>query len=391
MNETTILTNLFPTPWEPGRGTFNRQAFTHLAGLRPLRLLVPVEWPTWLRRRPPEPPLPAELAGRVDWFPYWYPPRVGRALHPASLLASLMVARPGLWSRRPAVLLASWAFPDAVAGAWLAALWRVPLVVKVHGSDLNLMAAGGLHRPQIRFALGRAAGVLAVSQALAAEARALGASPERIRVIYNGVDTALFRPGDRREARRALGLTQGRRVLLFVGNLKGSKGCLDLLSAFARVAATHPNVDLHYVGDGPEATGLAERAARQGLGERVHLHGARPHAELGQWFNAANWTALPSHAEGVPNCLLESMACGTPVVASRVGGIPEVVPAEAGLLHAPREEAELAAALGEAMDRRWDRRRIAGHAAGFNWAANARETDRLLSDAVEEVGEGDTT
>lgn len=382
MNETVILTNLFPTPWEPGRGTFNLQAFTHLAGHRPLRVMVPVEWPTWLRRRPAPPPLPAELAGRVDWFPYWYPPRVGRALHPLSLLASLAAARPGRLLRRPAVLLASWAYPDAVAGAWLAALWRVPLVVKVHGSDLNLMATGGLHRPQIRFALRRAAGVLAVSEALAGEARSLGAAPDRIRVIYNGVDTARFQPGDRRQARQALGLAPGRRVLLFVGNLKASKGCLDLLSAFARVAATQPRVDLHYVGNGPEADSLADRAASLGIGERVHLHGGRPHAELGQWFNAANWTALPSHAEGVPNCLLESMASGTPVIASRVGGIPEVVPPEAGILHPPRREEALAAALEEAMGRRWDRNRIAGHAAGFDWATNARETDALLSRAT---------
>jgi len=382
MTETTILTNLFPTPWEPGRGTFNRQAFTHLAGHRPLRVLVPVEWPTWLRRRPPSPPLPAGLAGRVDWFPYWYPPRLGRALHPASLLASLVAARPGQLFRRPAVLLASWAYPDAVAGAWLAALWRVPLVVKVHGSDLNLMAAGGLHRPQIRYALRRAAGVLAVSQALAGEARALGAAPDRIRVIYNGVDTARFQPGDRREARQALGLAPARRMLLFVGNLKASKGCLDLLAAFARVATARDNVDLHYVGNGPEADSLADRAASLGLGERVHVHGARPHDELGQWFNAANWTALPSHAEGVPNCLLESMASGTPVIASRVGGIPEVVPPQAGVLHAAEEEEELAAALEEAMGRRWDRTRIAGHAAGFDWATNARETDGLLREAA---------
>jgi glycosyltransferase involved in cell wall biosynthesis len=386
MSETVVLTNLFPTPWEPGRGTFNLQAFTHLAGHRPLRVMVPVEWPTWLRRRPAPPPLPAELAGRVDWFPYWYPPRVGRALHPLSLLASLVAARPGRLLRRPAVLLASWAYPDAVAGAWLAALWRVPLVVKVHGSDLNLMAAGGLHRPQIRFALRRAAGVLAVSRALAGEARELGAEPDRIRVIYNGVDTTRFRPGDRRAARQALGLASGRRILLFVGNLKASKGCQDLLGAFARVAASQPRVDLHYVGDGPEAGELVERAASLGLGERVHLHGARPHAELAQWFNAANWTALPSHAEGVPNCLLESMASGTPVVASRVGGIPEVVPPEAGILHTPRKEEELAAALGEAMDRRWDRARLAGHAAGFDWATNARETDALLS-RVTGIGE----
>ena len=221
-----------------------------------------------------------------------------------------------------------------------------------------------------------------MSQALAGEARNLGAAPDRIRVIYNGVDTARFQPGDRRQARQALGLVPGRRILLFVGNLKASKGCLDLLAAFARVAATQPRVDLHYVGNGPEASSLAERAASLGLGERVRLHGARPHTELGQWFNAANWTALPSHAEGVPNCLLESMASGTPVIASRVGGIREVVPPEAGILHPPRAEEALAAALEEAMGRRWERMRIAGRAAGFNWASNARETDALLREAV---------
>src|SRR5690606_1597256 len=124
----------------------------------------------------------------------------------------------------------------------------LPYVVKVHGSDLNVQANYRLRRPQIATALRGARAVVAVSAALATKVREMGVDAERIHLLYNGVDADRFRPGDRAAARRALDLPQDAPIILYVGNLKESKGCVDLLEAFPAVLARHPGTHLAFVG-----------------------------------------------------------------------------------------------------------------------------------------------
>jgi glycosyltransferase involved in cell wall biosynthesis len=255
-------------------------------------------------------------------------------------------------------------------------------VLKVHGSDLNVQAEYALRRPQIRAALRAAEAVVSVSQALGDKAIALGAEPSRVHVLYNGVNQALFAPGLRSEARGRLGLPATTPLLLYVGNLKTSKGCLDLLDAFPALLAMHPHARLIYVGDGPDRDVLRARIIALGCGQHVELAGATAHDALGDWFRAADLLCLPSHNEGVPNVVLEAMACGTPVVATRVGGIPEVVPEYAGILVPPHDPAALSAALVKASGQHWDPRRIALHAGGFRWEDNVDRLERILQDVV---------
>ena len=107
-----------------------------------------------------------------------------------------------------------------------------------------------------------------------------------------------------------------------------------------------------------------------------------PHAALPDWFRAADLLCLPSHNEGVPNVVLEAMACGTPVVATQVGGLPEVVPAHAGRLVPLGDRAALADALAQAAAQAWDHAAIAEHARGFNWETNIDRLDAILRQAV---------
>lgn len=380
-----VLTNLFPTPWDPLRGAFNRQQFERLGRRHAVDVLTAVDFRERLRGVRGS----VQVTGlRTDHFVFVYPPRFGRALHAACWLVSLLLQR-GRRLRAAGYdcILASWGYPDAVAAGWLAQLLGIPYVVKVHGSDLNVQATHALRRPQIRAALRRSAAVVAVSRALADKAVALGANAARVHTLYNGVDGALFAPGDRDEARARLGLdATDAPLLLYVGNLKDSKGCLDLLEAFPAVLATRPQARLLYVGAGPCRGALLARARALGVEARVQLAGAMPHAALPDWFRAADVLCLPSHNEGVPNVVLEAMACGTPVVATRVGGIPEVVPGHAGRLVPLGDRAALSEALVDAATREWDIAAIAAHARGFSWEANIERLDAVLQQAAVRAG-----
>jgi len=376
-----VLTNLFPTPWDPLRGAFNRQQFERLGRRHELHVLTAVDFRERLRGRRGSVEVPGLRTGH---FVFVYPPRFGRALHAGCWLLSLLLQR-GRRLRTAGYdgILASWAYPDAVAAGWLARLLGIPYVVKVHGSDLNVQATHALRRPQIAASLRGAAAVVAVSRALAGKAVALGADPSRVHAIYNGVDAARFAPGDRTAARARLGLAgMGGPLLLYVGNLKASKGCLDLLEAHAALAIAQPQARLVYVGEGASRGALLARARALGIESRVQLAGAMPHEALPDWFRAADLLCLPSHNEGVPNVVLEAMACGTPVVATRVGGIPEVVPAHAGLLVPPGDPVALADALAVAAARTWDHAAIAEHAHGFGWDSNIDRLDAVLQQAT---------
>ena len=375
-----ILTNLFPTPWDPLRGAFNRQQFERLGQLHEVDVITAVDFRERLGDRRGD--VHADHL-RTDYFVFAFPPRLGRSLHALCWLLSLWWQR-GRQIRKAHYdcLLVSWAYPDGAAAGWLARRLGIPYVVKVHGSDLNVQANHLLRRPQIRSALTGAAGVVAVSRALATKAIALGAHASNVHVLYNGVDASIFSPESRAPSRARLGLSTNSPLLLFVGNLKASKGCLDLLEAFPALLAVRPLARLIYVGTGPARSAILERAKALGCLDRVEMAGAVAHAELGDWFRAADLLCLPSHNEGVPNVVLEAMACGTSVVATRVGGIPEVVPVYAGILVPPHQQQALSSALIEASARRWNHKRIAAHARGFRWEDNIRQLDAILCAAV---------
>ncbi|NID14526.1 glycosyltransferase [Luteibacter yeojuensis] len=375
-----VVTNLFPTPWDPRRGTFNRQQFQRLGERHEVDVLTAVDF----RERMAGARGDAQVPGvRRDYFTFYHPPGFGRFLNALCFFACMMWQY-GRELRRARydVMLASWAYPDAAGAAWVARLLGIPYVVKVHGSDLNVQAGHRLRRPQIRSALRGAAGVIAVSQALARKAVELGARADTVDAIYNGVDTRLFHRGDRTAARRRLGLPPEAPIVIYVGNLKATKGCHDLIEAFPALVRRHHDARLVYVGDGASRANLEDRASSLCCSTAVRFAGAVDHAELSDWFRAANVLCLPSHNEGVPNVVLEAMACGTPIVATTVGGIPEVVPDLAGILVPPHQPHELGVALVEAFERHFDPAAIAEHAATFRWDENIDRVERVLAQAA---------
>jgi glycosyltransferase involved in cell wall biosynthesis len=384
------VTQQFPNAVDPLSSIFNRQQLGALSRRCDVDLLAPIPWfpgASLLSRWSTAGRLaPVPRSDRIGGLAVSHPrflhlPGPGRALgaaaYAASLAAGLLRGR-GRWD----VLFSAWAFPDGAAAVLLARLLGLPAVVKVSGSDVNVLGALRGVALNLRLALPRASRVVAVSRPLAEAVERLGVPRDRIEVILNGVDGALFHPRDRAGARQALGAGgDGRRWIVFVGRLEESKGVLDLLSAFAALSGRRGDVRLVLVGTGRAAAACEARAAA--LGGRVLLAGGRPLEEIPAWMAAADLIALPSWAEGTPNAVLEALACGRRVVATAVGGIPDLISSPAlGELVPPREPERLAAALERALDAPFDPEAVARLGARQGWDENAARLEGVLREAI---------
>jgi glycosyltransferase involved in cell wall biosynthesis len=172
-----------------------------------------------------------------------------------------------------------------------------------------------------------------------------GVPAERVVSIPTGIDLARFHPADRRAARAALGLEAGVPLIGIVATLRSWKGHRYLLEAIAAMA--NKDARLAIVGDGPQRTALEARAAELGLAARVRFTGNQD--DVAPWMQAFDVFCLPSYAnEGVPQALMQAMACGLPVVTTPVGSIDEIVADGDSGLMVPPEDAER---LREALER----------------------------------------
>ena len=224
----------------------------------------------------------------------------------------------------------------------------------VGGSDILVLANEPSRRPGIRKTLDEADAVVTVSNDLHAHIRDLGIADDKIHVVRRGVDDTIFYPGESTQARKALGLPHDKQIGLFVGRLVDVKGLKYLLSAMAESNGTESicpeQFQLFLVGDGPLRQPLERQAQKLNIASRVHFLGKLPHSQLGTWYRAADVTLLPSLSEGIPNVLLESLACGTPFVASDVGGISEICSEQdGGYLVPARQPREIASAIGRLL------------------------------------------
>jgi teichuronic acid biosynthesis glycosyltransferase TuaC len=307
-------------------------------------------------------------------------PKVGvpfsAALYAASLLPAVLRRR-----SRFDVILSTWAYPDGAAAVALGKLLGLPVVVQVIGSDMNVVAQMPAARFNLGLALPHASRLVAVSEQLGHAAAALGVDRERIDVIPTGVNRELFKVRHRREARRQLGLPEEGKLALFLGRLDRAKGIFELCDAFARLAPQHPDWRLVLVGADETRGAIAERL--QGFGDRVLLPGQQPIDLVPSWLAACDVLTLPSYAEGTPNVILEALACGRRVVATSVGGIPDLVRSELqGLLVRPRNVDGLTAALEQALANDYDDHEVSRSEGVLSWPQAAGRLRESLARAV---------
>lgn len=372
------FTTLYPNAVRSAHGVFVENRLRHLVagGGVELQVVAPVPWfPFRAERfgryaemaRVPAAETRHGVAIRHPRYPLL--PRIGMTTAPLLLY---LASRGALRDLQRAgydfdLIDAHYFYPDGVAAALLGREFGKPVTITARGTDINLIPDHALPRRMILWAAARAAGLIAVCAALKDRMVELGMSADRIRVLRNGVDLALFRPVDRAAARARLGLK--RRTLLSVGHLIERKGHYLVIEALAST----PDTDLLIAGDGEEEPRLRALSAKFGVASRVRFLGQVPHEELPAIYGAADALVLASSREGWPNVLLESMACGTPVVATRVWGSPEVVAdAAAGELVEARTALAIAAAIERLFARNPDRAATRRYAEGFSWDETSR-------------------
>jgi glycosyltransferase involved in cell wall biosynthesis len=274
---------------------------------------------------------------------------------------------------RPDLILSYIVYPDGFAAVKIGRDLGIPVVVKAIGSDLNRIS-GRITQYLKRWTLENATHVLTVSGALRERAIKLGSEPRRTTAIHNGCDATCFYPADRRIARAELGLPADCQLALFVGRLDIAKGVYELLSAVASI----DSLRLTFIGEGLEAESLRSKARQYGIEQRVAFVPSAPPDKVARWLAACDVFTLPSYAEGCPNAVIEALSSGRPVVATRVGGIPELVDETCGFLVPPKDPSKLATFLREALRITWDANQIA-RAHQRPWEDAARELMDVLN------------
>jgi glycosyltransferase involved in cell wall biosynthesis len=351
-----FVSNVFPNPLNPTKGTFNAALLRELSTRQRVHVVSPVSWLESLtarvRRRTQLPQGSVTLQERltVEFPEYYYPPKILRSSYGHFLEWSVgRKLDEAIRRDRPDAVVSYWAHPDGEVAVNAARRAGLPAITMVGGSDVLLLARQGGRREAILNVLHESDAVVTVNRDIATRLRQDGIPEEKLHVIYRGVDRTQFCPGDQAAARRRLGLPLDQKLMIAVGRMVPVKGFDLLVEACRRLRDRGQRFQCALLGGGELLSQLKKQVRDAGLEETVLLPGSQPHMALPDWYRAADLTALTSHSEGVPNVLLESICCGTPFVATRVGGVAEIADNRFHTLVPPNDVEALTAALGDRL------------------------------------------
>lgn len=380
------LSTLFPAETRPNFGVFVERQTAALAAVRDFAVTVinPVgiaPWPLSLARH--HSPL-LKLAYHEEWrgLQVFRPrftaiPVIGGQFNPAVIASSILPLARKLHAETPFDLIdAEFFYPDGPAAMRLSDTLGIPFTIKARGADIHHWGKQPGCARQILEAADKAAGLLAVSGSLKSDMAAMGMNPEKIRVHYTGLDQSRFIPRDRASEKMKLGITGP--LILSVGALIPRKS-QDLIIA---ALPTLPEATLILAGYGECEGDFRELADRLGVADRVRFMGSVPHDDLPTLFAAADVMALVSSSEGLANAWVEALACGTPIVASDVGGIRELVKSQYAGRIIDRNPEAVAAAINEILINPPSREAVAANVSAFSWDENARQLSSFFREVV---------
>ena len=311
------------------------------------------------------------------------------AAAPLALAASYRAVRRVASEVGATILHGHWIIPSGAVVA--AAGRRLPIVVSLHGSDVYVAERHAFARAAAQSALRRLDWLTACSDDLRTRVIALGADASRAVTIPYGVDARQFRPDPdlRAEGRRAMGAADDDLVVFTAGRFVRKKGFAHLIDAVGRLAPRWPSLRLVIAGGGDLDGELRARASERGIGGRVLFPGVLPQDAVAAHLAGADIAVMPSirddagNVDGLPNTVMEALASGTALVATRVGGIPSVIEhARTGWLVPERDDAALEAAIERLLS---DPQARAGLAAAARADVLRHRTWEAVAAAFEQV------
>jgi teichuronic acid biosynthesis glycosyltransferase TuaC len=380
------FTSLFPDSTRPNFCIFIYQRMAHVARRKgnSVTVVAPVPYvPGWFpgKKASDYRSIPAqEVFGELTVYHPRYPfiPKVSSWVHGFLMFfgSHRLVSR--LAKLGVDCIDSHFIYPDGFAAVLLGKRLKIPVIVSARGTDINFYPNLMIVRSFLNWTLRNAQGRIGVCKALSEAMVNLGAPVARTETIGNGVDAGRFYPIDKMTARETLQIQGAEKIIVSVGALRRHKGHHLLISAVADLRRQGVAARLYIAGEGDARPALEKQVADLGLQEAVVLLGTVPNERLAAWYSAADVSCLASSREGWANVLLESMACGTPVVATRIWGTPEVViSVELGLLVEQTVES-IANGLRDALCRQWDRRKLADHASAQSWEKVADRVEDCL-------------
>lgn len=387
-----VVTSVFPNLKQPGLGVFVKERMFNVSRHSEIKVVAPVPWFPFIGLikkgyRPRVDHLEIQDGIEVYHPRFFNFPGFLKSLDGFFFFLSIAYT---VWKLRRRfdfdVIDAHFAYPDGLGAVLLGRLFKRPVTVTVRGT-IGKLSRYPLRRMQIRYALKKAARVFSVCEDLKETATGLGIPGSKITVIENGVDIEKFRPVDKLEARRVLGLPPDKKIVISIGGLVERKGFHRVLSVLPEIKKAVPDVMYLIVG-GASVEGDYEHALRKmvrglNLEEDVVFAGPRPHDELYRWLSASDLFCLATSNEGWANVFLEAFACGLPVVTTRVGGNFEVVSSDNyGLLFDLGDENGMKEAVIKALKKEWDTKMIINYARENAWDGKVKKLCREFEETV---------
>ncbi|MEN7343370.1 MAG: glycosyltransferase family 4 protein [Pseudomonadota bacterium] len=383
-----LISSLFPNAEQPSLGVFVQARLRKLLaayGDIEVTVVAPIPWFPFKSdlfgdyakfARAPE---VEEQYGFTVYHPR-YPviPKVGMSIAPGLMYRSIRKFVAALHAEKAFDLIdGHYFYPDGVAVSRIATELGLPFALTARGTDITLIPKFEKPRQQILEAAAKTDVMISVCQALKDEMVSIGIDGSKIEVLRNGVDLSFFRPLD--ASPTVIDVSAMPRILVSVGYLIERKGHDKTIAALPDL----PDCHLIIAGDGPLLQALQEQAAELGVSERVHFVGSQPQEELVRLYNAADCLVLMSSREGMANVLLESLACGTPVVVSQVWGAPEVVKDPvAGRLVKDFEQPTLVSAIRDLFTNAMTRDAVREYAEQYDWQATSKGQRQLFDKMV---------
>jgi teichuronic acid biosynthesis glycosyltransferase TuaC len=377
---TVFVSNLFPSPSSPLRGLFSKYIVASLRRHCDVTVCCPLPWTPPIKafyNLFPEydfANVPYHISGGADFNAY-YPkyfliPKLSDALHASFMIPGLYHCLHRIHKSHPIDLLnAHWIYPDGTAAYAVSKLLKIPCVLTALGCDINEMPRHQALRRQIEWALSSSRFITSVSEQLKNNIVDITGKDDNVAVIPNGVDLKQFTLASKEDCRARLNLPKNASIVVYVARLSEEKGPHILAQAIKHIASRGLLRDILFlfIGDGPLKAAVENSLMDEIASGFVRFVGVKTHAELPLWISASDLLCLPSLREGHPNVAMEALACGRPVVASRVGDLPSILNDVTGVLFTPGDPVALSDGLVSSLQKKWRPACIREAVAAHSW------------------------